>query len=295
MKYRLILGFLIFSILPVFCQNLYLHKTKLIGNDNFVWYRVQAEHGINKTGALSERGEIIIPTEFLSVEYEYGFFDVTKSIGDNTFYHGVYTKTGNCIIPVSRGYTHIISFSRASDHDEYKYHEVVKGNKSGICNHYGVEIVPVVYQKVEYNVLDNTCEVITNTGEVKVINVGTNGLPNSDSKFSMPIGIYKTVSNVTIARDGKILESKTFPRGQIEVGDRYVKINIPSLGKMFDFKLSGTKKTETKSGQKRIIHAASLENKYVNLYYIDDNSPLFYHILFLHPTTNIEYQILISK
>ncbi len=106
-------------------------KIKQVEEDGFVWYKIEKD---NLKGALDTKGKVIVPANYTYLVYEKNSFIVQ----DNEEHYGVYGRTGNIIIPTSRGYTWIYS---SGDKVYGDYYWVNKNGYGGICDIDGNEIL----------------------------------------------------------------------------------------------------------------------------------------------------------
>lgn len=105
--------------------------------DGYEWVSLKGES--NLCGAQAG-GKVIVPAEYVNVKYMpyYGGYFV---VGDG-IYCGIYDCTGNCLIPVARGYSSIVKTCS----DGRRYYRVCKDGKYGACDEiFGSEIIAPIY------------------------------------------------------------------------------------------------------------------------------------------------------
>ena len=118
-------------------------KDYQVEDDGFVWYRTETRgkylSSLKKYlteepyGALDKNGKEIIPRSYDSIYYRdsdengNGYF-IVKVDGKE----GIYSRTGTCLIPTSRGYTNIYRYSGGF--------AVEKGDYDGLCDANGKEL-----------------------------------------------------------------------------------------------------------------------------------------------------------
>lgn len=138
MKRFIITLFLISTCVVSFSQ---IDATRMTEPDGFQWISLTNTNVIEiNQGARSIDGIDIIPVhkgyQLVYYEHDYepeGYFTVTTQ--NNC--RGIYSKTGQEIIPVSRGYTSVF-LDR-----EGPYYHVMKGSFAGICDMDAREIIPI--------------------------------------------------------------------------------------------------------------------------------------------------------
>ena len=117
-------------------------------SDGFSWYLISKD---GMKGAQSIDGEIIIPLGdysllYYSIQPKYlmgGFFYV---VSKDYKYKGVFDKDGDNIIPISRGYSHIVFYDRGL------YFGVTKDGIEGVCRTNGDVLIPLSrgYSNITY-------------------------------------------------------------------------------------------------------------------------------------------------
>lgn len=71
-------------------------KSYRVEDDGFEWYKLMGENG---SGAMDKHGKTIVPAQYTTVEYQYGFFKAWKRNGEISQY-GFYDTNGNILVPV---------------------------------------------------------------------------------------------------------------------------------------------------------------------------------------------------
>ena len=101
----------------------------------FKYYRFSKD---GRCGALSTEGKLIIPPHYKFITFD-DFSDALLAIKEDGT-QAMYTKSGQELIPVSRGYTFIMRW----DEDGYgPYYQVEMGKGNiGLCDASGTEIIP---------------------------------------------------------------------------------------------------------------------------------------------------------
>ncbi len=119
-------------------------KVYKLGNDGFEWYEIKNSDG--KYGVNDKYGNLIIPVVYDQILY----YEVSDPIdaGFQVFkdkYSGWYNKSGKCMIPYTRQYTHV---QKNTDKNWGTYYWVKKNNGMGICDKNGIELVFVQLQGI---------------------------------------------------------------------------------------------------------------------------------------------------
>ncbi len=143
------------------CQYNYVSLQTYV-DSNFKGYASETYFWILETsnemyGVADKKGKIIIPCK-----YGYPFLSDYGSIGGKmngelygfAFIMGgkaAFTEKGKELIPEKRGYTNI--FPCINPYDEIKFFSVAKGEKKGLCDANGTELLPPIYNRV-FNMSD---------------------------------------------------------------------------------------------------------------------------------------------
>lgn len=103
----------------------------------------------NAMGAKNSYGQIVVPAQYMSVEYILGYFRVTKYIGNKHFYYGLHDKYGREIVPVG---DHYISSYFTKEEIERGVIIIGHTGKSGAVDlSTGEFVVPLVYDLVAFS------------------------------------------------------------------------------------------------------------------------------------------------
>ena len=117
-------------------------RLQMVADDGFEYLSL---HGPTGVGAATIDGRIIIPQKFGNVFYmtsPVGGWFLVKAQGSNI--EGAYTKTGQCIIPLARGYNNVIVMDEG-------WISVRMNDMYGACDMSGREIVPPIYEALRYD------------------------------------------------------------------------------------------------------------------------------------------------
>lgn len=136
---------LFFLVMALVCSSSIVtaqSRIKFVADDGFEYYSVVGPGGF---GAESITGRVIIPAKFGMAAYipspAGGWFYVYAQGGKPS---AVYSKTGQCIIPLSRGYDDV------AVRDE-GWISVKKNGKYGACDMSGREFLPTIYNSLNYD------------------------------------------------------------------------------------------------------------------------------------------------
>ena len=116
-------------------------RTKQKEEDGFVWYLLSQEY--NK-GAEIEKGNIIIPVKYGSVQYlGHRFFSATEyNDNEKKWQITVYNRNGTIIIPPVKDYQEVTYIKTAS------FFEVKNNGKLGLCDTNGRIILPCKFSHI---------------------------------------------------------------------------------------------------------------------------------------------------
>lgn len=98
-------------------------------------------------GIYAENGSVILPTNFDNVEIKDGMLRVKKDQ-----YSGLYTIAGSEIIPALQ-YNDFSAQTISADKKSLRVYNTIKDGKHGVCNQFGVELIPCEYAELVW--LDN--------------------------------------------------------------------------------------------------------------------------------------------
>ena len=125
-------------------------KEYKMGGGGFEWYLI-TENG--KHGAQDKNGNILVPVEFKEVKLDTYFSEPQFIVTTFSGAKGLYTVTGRCLVPVSKGYTEVLAVGHEYDPDNTLYIRCLKevdGKRClcALCNYKGEE---VWHPKKRYN------------------------------------------------------------------------------------------------------------------------------------------------